>query len=64
MIATKRRRAAMTPKQRVLRRHPRAHAVIDVGANWSIWRRAGLHALSNPFWVEADAWADAARRLR
>ena len=57
----------MTPKQRVLKKHPEAYAQATTETNWYVY------VLSTPNKIEVplgngmsarDAWADAAENLR
>ena len=62
----KRRRAAMTPKQRVLKKYPHAYAYRWAGTSpWVIYSGGYVNmSLNECDKTAAQAWADSARRLK
>lgn len=57
----KRRRAAMTPKQRVLKKHPEAICLRAQPGGWDVWN--GPQIIGSSTLSPSVAWELAARRI-
>lgn len=61
-MTTKRRTKKLTPKQRVLKKYPHAHAMNFRGTvGWVVYEKNANPAISDCRKTEAAAWADAAQ---